>query len=154
MKQLIQLMKFIIVVFLVTTLTLVDVGQAAISSPNAPVGDNLGPVTSRDTIYQIVTDRFVDGNSNNNVPEGFDPTLFDGTGEDLKLYQGGDFAGIVEKIPYLKEMGITAVWISAPYSNRDTEILDYQSDGSIDRWTSFHAITPEISLKRISILDL
>lgn len=100
--------------------------------------DRLGPVTPKDTIYQILTDRFYDGDLTNNIPEGFDPSLFDGSGQDLKLYQGGDFQGIIDKIPYLKEMGITAVWISAPYANRDTEILDYQQDGSIDRWTSFH----------------
>lgn len=118
--------------------TVKPVTFATLSSPNIPSGDNLGPVTPRDTIYQIVTDRFYDGDPNNNIPEGFDPTLFDGTGTDLKLYQGGDFAGIKEKIPYLKDMGITAVWITAPYSNRDTEILDYQQDGTMDRWTSFH----------------
>lgn len=105
----------------------------------------LGPVTPKDTIYQIVTDRFFDGDPSNNKPPGFDPTLFDdpdgnnqGNGKDLKLYQGGDFQGIIDKIPYLKNMGITAVWISAPYENRDTVIEDYQSDGSINRWTSFH----------------
>lgn len=100
--------------------------------------DALGPVTSKDVIYQIITDRFYDGDTSNNVPDGFDATLYDGTGDDLKLYQGGDWAGIIEKIPYLKGMGVTAVWISAPYENRDTEIIDYQSDGSNDRWTSFH----------------
>lgn len=99
---------------------------------------DLGPVTSKDVIYQIITDRFYDGEEENNIPEGFDATLFDGTGTDLKLYQGGDWQGIIEKIPYLKGMGITAVWISAPYENRDDEILDYQSDGSLNRWTSFH----------------
>ena len=99
---------------------------------------DLGPVTSKDVIYQIITDRFYDGDEDNNIPEGFDSTLFDGTGTDLKLYQGGDWQGIIEQIPYLKGMGITAVWISAPYENRDDEILDYQSDGSINRWTSFH----------------
>ncbi|MDK2824632.1 MAG: cyclomaltodextrin glucanotransferase [Clostridia bacterium] len=98
----------------------------------------LGPVTPKDTIYQIITDRFYDGDPSNNIPPGFDPTLFDGTGTDLKLYQGGDWKGIIEKIPYLKEMGITAVWISAPYANRDTVIEDYHPDGSVDRWTSFH----------------
>jgi len=98
----------------------------------------LGPVTPKDTIYQIITDRFYDGDPSNNIPPGFDPTLFDGTGSDLKLYQGGDWKGIIEKIPYLKEMGITAVWISAPYANRDTVIEDYHPDGSVDRWTSFH----------------
>ncbi|MDO4810475.1 MAG: alpha-amylase family glycosyl hydrolase [Eubacteriales bacterium] len=98
----------------------------------------LGPVTSKDVIYQIITDRFYDGNSDNNVPAGFDADLYDGSGNDLKLYQGGDWDGIIEKIPYLKGMGVTAVWISAPYENRDTAITDYQSDGSYDTWTSFH----------------
>jgi len=105
----------------------------------------LGPLTPKDTVYQIITDRFADGNPSNNVPAGFDPTLFDdpdgnglGNGIDLKLYQGGDWQGIIDKIPYLKNMGITAVWISAPYANRDTEIVDHQADGSINRWTSFH----------------
>lgn len=99
---------------------------------------SLGPVTSKDVIYQIITDRFYDGNIDNNVPEGFEPGLYDGSGSDLKLYQGGDWKGIIEKIPYLKGMGVTAVWISAPYENRDTAITDYQNDGSYDTWTSFH----------------
>jgi glycosidase len=98
----------------------------------------LGPVTPKDVVYQIITDRFADGDTSNNVPSGFDPTLYDGTGADLKLYQGGDWQGIIDKIPYLKNMGVTAVWISAPYANRDTAILDYQPGGGIDRWTSFH----------------
>ena len=92
--------------------------------------DSLGPVTSKDVIYQIITDRFVDGDTTNNIPAGFNSSLFDGTGTDIRLYQGGDWQGIIDKIPYLQSMGITAVWISAPYSNRDTAT----SDG----WTSYH----------------
>ncbi|HTG68539.1 MAG TPA: alpha-amylase family glycosyl hydrolase [Candidatus Udaeobacter sp.] len=105
----------------------------------------LSPVTPKDTVYQIITDRFADGNTGNNIPSGFDSTLFDdansdgkGDGNDLKLYQGGDWQGIIDKIPYLKNMGVTAVWISAPYENRDTVIEDYQPGGGMDRWTSFH----------------
>jgi len=105
----------------------------------------LGPVTPKDTVYQIITDRFVDGDPSNNIPAGFDPSLFDdanndgrGDGNDLKLYQGGDWQGIIDKIPYLKNMGVTAVWISAPYENRDTVIEDHKSGGGMDRWTSFH----------------
>ncbi|MCX7773892.1 MAG: alpha-amylase family glycosyl hydrolase [Clostridia bacterium] len=97
----------------------------------------LGPVTPKDVIYQIITDRFYDGDTTNNIPAGFDSTLFDGTGSDLKLYQGGDWDGIRAKIPYLKNMGITCVWISAPYENRDTAIIDY-FQGGYNRWTSFH----------------
>ncbi|MEG0485561.1 MAG: alpha-amylase family glycosyl hydrolase [Oscillospiraceae bacterium] len=55
----------------------------------------------------------------------------------MKLYQRGDLQGIIDKIPYLKNMGITDVWISAPYENRNTKIINYQADGSINR-TSFY----------------
>lgn len=92
--------------------------------------DYLGPVTSKDVIYQIITDRFYDGDTSNNVPDGFDASLYDGTGTDIRMYQGGDWQGIIDKIPYLQSMGITAVWISAPYENRDT-VTD-------DGWTSYH----------------
>lgn len=96
------------------------------------------PVDSHDVIYQIITDRFYDGDTSNNIPNGFSSSLFDGTGNDLKLYQGGDWQGIIDKIPYLKNMGITTVWISAPYENRDNAIIDYQGGGSYNTWTSFH----------------
>ncbi|MCP9486449.1 MAG: alpha-amylase family glycosyl hydrolase [Gaiellaceae bacterium MAG52_C11] len=121
-------------------------GKITVDSASAATASGaLGPLTPKDVVYQIITDRFVDGDTTNNKPTGFDPTLFDdpdgnnvGNGADLKLYQGGDWQGIIDKITYLKNMGITAVWISAPYANRDTAILDYQSGGGIDRWTSFH----------------
>ncbi|WP_161979356.1 alpha-amylase family glycosyl hydrolase [Streptococcus sp. S784/96/1] len=119
-------------------LTLFSTILLGVSNQASADTGNLGPVTPKDTIYQIITDRFSDGDSSNNVPQGFDKTLYDGTGKDLKLYQGGDWKGIIDKIPYLQKMGITAVWISAPYENRDTEIIDYQPDGSKNRWTSFH----------------
>ncbi len=106
---------------------------------NSSMAENsLGAITSKDVIYQILTDRFYDGDSSNNIPLGSPSQIFDGTGSDLKLYQGGDFKGIIAQIPYLKNMGITAVWISAPYANRDEAIIDYQTDGSQIIWSSYH----------------
>lgn len=96
------------------------------------------PVTAKDVVYQILTDRFYDGDPSNNIPAGSPASIFDGTGNDLKLYQGGDFQGIIDKIPYLKNMGITAVWISAPYANRDEPIIDYQPGGGQLIWSSYH----------------
>lgn len=68
---------------------------------------------STDTIYQIVTDRFFDGNASNN-PTGdiYDPT-------NPRKYHGGDWDGITQKINdgYLTGMGITAIWISSPVEN-------------------------------------
>jgi cyclomaltodextrin glucanotransferase len=98
----------------------------------------LGPVTGKDVVYQILTDRFFNGDSTNNIPSGSPSSIFDGTGADLKLYQGGDWQGLVDKIPYLKNMGVTAVWISAPYANRDEPIIDYQSGGGTLTWSSYH----------------
>lgn len=139
MKMLFQSRKIKILSVVLTLCIILSIGYVPASiQVSAYTSNSLSPVSSRDVIYQIITDRFYDGDTSNNIPVGFDPTLFDGTGSDLKLYQGGDWAGIIEQIPYLKGMGVTAVWISAPYENRDTEILDYQSNGSIDRWTSFH----------------
>ncbi|MGL6299559.1 alpha-amylase family glycosyl hydrolase [Streptococcus iniae] len=71
---------------------------------------------STDTIYQIITDRFKDGNpSNNGSSDVFDKN-------DLKKYHGGDWQGIIEKINdnYLTDMGITAIWISSPVENIDS----------------------------------
>ena len=71
---------------------------------------------STDTIYQIVTDRFFDGDPSNN-PTG---EIFDKN--DPRKYHGGDWAGIIDKIEdgYLTGMGITAIWISSPIENITT----------------------------------
>jgi glycosidase len=123
---------------LVLLLVIAAAGGRAVRGDAATSTGAIGPVTPKDVVYQIITDRFVNGDTTNDTPAGFDPTLFDGTGTDLKLYQGGDWQGIINKITYLKNMGITAVWISAPYENRDTEIDDFHPGGPTDRWTSFH----------------
>lgn len=125
-----------VLVFVLVIVLLLSIPGATVFAQETV--NDLGPVSSKDVIYQIITDRFYDGDSTNNIPVGFSSNLYDGTGADLKLYQGGDWDGIVQKIPYLKGMGVTAVWISAPYENRDTAIIDYQNDGSYDTWTSFH----------------
>ncbi|WP_201798212.1 alpha-amylase family glycosyl hydrolase [Lachnotalea glycerini] len=94
---------------------------------------NLGPVTAKDVIYQIITDRFYDGDTSNNIPDGFDSAYFDGTGSNLNHYQGGDWQGIIDKISYLKKMGITAVWITAPYENREAATISGNNS-----WVAYH----------------
>ncbi|MDD3223576.1 MAG: alpha-amylase family glycosyl hydrolase [Clostridium sp.] len=68
-----------------------------------------------DVIYQIVTDRFVDGDKTNNPQSN----LYDPTHTSLKKYFGGDWKGITDKINdgYFTNMGITALWISPPVEN-------------------------------------
>jgi glycosidase len=77
----------------------------------------------KQVIYQIVTDRFVDGDATNNDPAQ-SAGLFDSTKTNWRLYWGGDLAGIQSKITYLKNMGITAIWISPPVDNLNLNIPD------------------------------
>ncbi|MBN6206154.1 IPT/TIG domain-containing protein [Ralstonia pickettii] len=70
---------------------------------------------SKDVIYQIVTDRFYDGDpSNNPAGEIYSPDC-----SNLHKYCGGDWQGIIDKINdgYLTNLGITALWISQPVEN-------------------------------------
>src|SRR5665213_812913 len=60
------------------------------------------------SIYQVVTDRFYDGDpSNNNADGNYDPAGHRGTS-----VHGGDFKGLEQKLDYIKALGATAIWIS------------------------------------------
>lgn len=67
----------------------------------------------KQVIYEIITDRFVDGDSTNNNPSQ-SAGLYDSTQSNWQAYWGGDLAGIQSKMAYLKGLGITAIWISPP----------------------------------------
>lgn len=86
-------------------------GAAAASSVAANDAD-----FKPDVIYQVMLDRFFDGNTANDNPAG-DTGLYDSSKSNWKLYWGGDLAGLTQKIPYLAGMGITALWISPPVDN-------------------------------------
>jgi glycosidase len=97
------------------------VAAAALIFPTTMRAD--APVTNRaslksDLCYQIATDRFFDGNTSNNNPAK-SPGLYDSTKSNWKLYWGGDFAGIQQKLAYLKGMGVTSIWISPHVDNID-----------------------------------
>lgn len=88
--------------------------QAATTSTDAEVTNTAS--FSTDVIYQIVTDRFFDGDTSNN-PTG---SIFDKS--NLQKYHGGDWAGITQKLNegYFSGMGVTALWISSPVENIST----------------------------------
>lgn len=71
---------------------------------------NFQGVTNDDIIYLIMPDRFADGDASNNK---------DADRKNPRAWHGGDFRGIVQKIPYLKELGVTAIWLTPWYDNPD-----------------------------------
>ena len=96
----------------------------------------LGP---DDVIYLAMPDRFVDGDSSNNDPS-ISPGLYDRSKP--RYYHGGDFKGVTSKLPYLKDLGVTAVWLNPWYDNvnhlnqKETydnqPITDYHGYGAVD----------------------
>jgi glycosidase len=77
----------------------------------------------REVIYQIITDRFFDGSTSNNNPSQ-SSGLYDSTKANWRLYWGGDLPGIQQKMSYLAGLGVTAIWISPPVDNLNTNIPD------------------------------
>ncbi|HEY8563042.1 MAG TPA: alpha-amylase family glycosyl hydrolase [Pyrinomonadaceae bacterium] len=71
---------------------------------------NFRGVTSDDVVYLIMTDRFADGDPSNNK---------DVDRRNPRAWHGGDFRGLTAKIPYLKELGVTAIWLTPWYDNPD-----------------------------------
>lgn len=79
----------------------------AISPYQVQAAENL----EGESVYQIMVDRFYDGDSSNNATgEAFRYT--ENSEEDFRYMHGGDWEGIIQKIPYIKGMGYTAIWIS------------------------------------------
>ena len=72
--------------------------------------------TPDDVIYFIMPDRFSDGDRSNNNPAK-SPGLYDRSRP--RHYHGGDFQGIIDRLPYLKELGVTAIWFNPVYDNTD-----------------------------------
>ncbi len=69
-----------------------------------------------EVLYQVLVDRFDNGDPNNDFGVQRRP----GVGA-LARYQGGDWRGLENRIPYLKELGITTVWISPIVKNVETD---------------------------------
>ncbi|MFI7135078.1 alpha-amylase family glycosyl hydrolase [Nonomuraea sp. NPDC050153] len=93
----------------------------------ATAGHADAPVSNRsslkqDLCYQIVTDRFHNGDSGNDNPSK-SPNLFDSGKSNWKKYWGGDLAGVQQKLTYLKNMGVTSVWISPHVDNVDVPVV-------------------------------
>jgi alpha-amylase len=65
-----------------------------------------------EVVYQLLVDRFDDGDLNNDV------SVVPGA---LGLYQGGDWQGVINHLDYLKALGVTALWISPVVRNLETD---------------------------------
>lgn len=98
----------------------------------------------QETIYFIVVDRFHDGDPTNN--EGPNPELYDPEGKDWGKYWGGDLQGVIDKLDYLKDMGVTAVWLTPLFEQ--VEALFVEQAAIHGYWTKdFKRLNPRFIAK-------
>ncbi|MGA9039779.1 MAG: alpha-amylase family glycosyl hydrolase [Terriglobales bacterium] len=90
-------------------------------------GSGFNGFSPDDVIYLIMPDRFDDGDASNNFPgsAAYDRKV-------PRAYHGGDLRGIEQRLPYLKELGITTIWITPIYQNDDRSGRDYHGYGATD----------------------
>ncbi|HEX8190646.1 MAG TPA: alpha-amylase family glycosyl hydrolase [Pyrinomonadaceae bacterium] len=72
-------------------------------------------VNADDVIYLIMPDRFADGDRSNNAPADAPPEANDRA--NARAWHGGDLRGVIERLPYLKDLGVTAIWMTPWYDN-------------------------------------
>jgi alpha-amylase len=77
-----------------------------------PHQTNVGLDWREQVIYQIVIDRFSNGDPNNDY--NVHPSV-------PGRYHGGDWQGVIDKLGYLEELGVTALWISPVVKNTEED---------------------------------
>ena len=72
-------------------------------------------VTQKDFIYLLMPDRFANGDKTNDVVKGLNETALN---RDSMYYRhGGDIQGVMNHLNYLKDLGVTTVWMTPEVEN-------------------------------------
>ena len=92
-------------------------------------------LSSDDVFYLIMPDRFANGDPTND-----EPAEFPGSHDRAKprSWHGGDLRGIRDRIDYLKDLGVTALWLTPVVKNGNEQ--DYHGYGAVD----LYAVDPHL----------
>ena len=133
----------------------------------------LNPYAS-ESVYFLLTDRFVDGDKTNNHEDqggkypSFDVPLNGPDGQQANVgYLGGDFKGVLNNAEYIKNMGFTSVWLTPIYDNPDQAFNggekvafgEYYKDGGKTGYhgywsNNFYQVDEHLPSKDLSFADL
>jgi alpha-amylase len=104
-----------------------------------------GPVTD-ENFYFVMADRFANGDPANDrgglsddpLVSGFDPTR-------KGFYNGGDLAGLRDRLDYIQDLGTTSIWLTPSFKNKPVQLEDGPSAGYHGYWiTDFTRIDPHL----------
>ncbi|WP_420386616.1 glycoside hydrolase family 13 protein [Roseivirga sp.] len=88
--------------------------------------------SSEDVIYLLMPDRFANGNPNNDTVEGM---LEPARRDDPSGRHGGDIKGVQDHLDYIKNLGMTAVWLTPVFENDQTpEYKGYHGYAATDMY--------------------
>jgi glycosidase len=96
------------------------------------------PIDSNDVIYLVMPDRFADGDPSNNEAEG--PDRLNDRGA-THAYHGGDFRGLKDRLPYLANLGVTAIWLTPVYHPAGQWYIP-KGPAPAPRMADFHGYSP------------
>ncbi|HLA76322.1 MAG TPA: alpha-amylase family glycosyl hydrolase, partial [Vicinamibacteria bacterium] len=92
-----------------------------------------------DVIYLLMPDRFANGDSRNDDPAASAGLL---DRKKARFYHGGDLQGVIDRLPYLKDLGVTSLWLNPWYDNNNRlnqietydnqPVTDYHGYGATD----------------------
>ncbi|HEX2714053.1 MAG TPA: alpha-amylase family glycosyl hydrolase [Candidatus Acidoferrales bacterium] len=85
-------------------------------------------------------DRFSNGDPTNDNLPGLQPA----NRSDPRAYHGGDFRGIQNRLDYLKDLGITGIWMTPVYQNSSHSALPAHGYDAVD----FYAVEPHFGTMR------
>jgi glycosidase len=111
-----------------------------------PTGTPLGGDPRKDPIYFVLTARFYDGDTSNN--RGGSEHVKSGNAANNDPMFRGDFKGLVNKLDYIKALGLSAVWITPVVLNRSS--YDYHGYHGYD----FYRVDPRLESAGASYQDL
>jgi glycosidase len=72
-------------------------------------------VTTKDLVYLIMPDRFANGDKTNDIVKGMTETTLNR--DSMYHRHGGDIQGIINNLDYLRDLGVTALWINPLLTN-------------------------------------
>ncbi len=104
-------------------------------SARAPTLGKFKGLSQDDVMYLIMPDRFANGDPTNDEPAEA-PGSHDRSKP--RAYHGGDLRGIQNHLPYLKDLGVTTLWLTPVVKNGAAQ--DYHGYGAVD----LYAVDPHL----------
>jgi len=156
-KYFAYLLTMLMVAILITQST----GPAQAQGPNdeALVTPVIQHPVQDEVLYFVIPDRFYNADTSNDCGGYTTTCVISDTEEnvlthgylpsDKGYYHGGDLKGLTQKLDYIKDMGVTAIWVGPIFKNKPVQVdssnLFGHSSGYHGYWiTDFMSVDPHL----------